>query len=135
MTLKSIVWPENLDKDGDYDEFHDFSSVIMFVNYLKVKAEVETVYIADEKTLDFASDDAIPEASSVEFGLGFWANAQAKAKGKKAIDFVHGGEVRFSIDLSEPDLQESFNKLCENKQTGLSTFVKQCYEAERYEAI
>lgn len=132
----SITWHQNLDGDEIYDEFHDFSQVIMFVNHIKKRAEIETEFTTDTQTMKLVGQEGEHEVTSLIFGLGFWANGAARNKKRSTINYVEGESDRFSINLSEPDLQEVFNIKCKNNDpNGLTTFIKECFEKNRYEAI
>lgn len=133
--MKTIEWPKNLDANGEYDEHHDFSQVLMVVSEIETIATQRKKYTADIKTLDFGEAASPDEVSHIEFQLGFWANIHAKQKGKRLIKYQEDGQVTFTIDLSEEDLQKSFVELCRNPNNGLAQFVKQCFEADRYETI
>lgn len=135
--MKTIAWPENLDKDGEYSEYLDLSQAIMFVSDIEKVATVTEKMTADESTLDFNQevrpDDV--EVLGINFKLGFWANGHLKNKGKKAMSYEEEGSTMFTIDLSDEALQLKFNQLCSDPSLGLANFVKYCYTANAYEII
>ena len=133
--MKTIAWPENLDKDGEYSEYLDLSQAIMFVSDIETVATVTKKMSADETTLDFNQEVTPDEVSSVNFKLGFWANGHLKNKGKKAMSYEEEGSTMFTIDLSDEALQLKFNQLCSDPSLGLANFVKYCYTTNAYEII
>lgn len=133
--MKTIAWPENLDKDGEYSEYLDLSQAIMFVSDIETVATVTKKMTADEATLDFNQEVTPDEVSSVNFKLGFWGSGHLKNKGKKAMSYEEEGSTMFTIDLSDEALQLKFNQLCSDPSLGLASFVKYCYTAGAYEII
>jgi len=133
--MKTIAWPENLDKDGEYSEYLDLSQAIMFVSDIETVATVTKKLTADHATLDFNQTVTPDEVSSVNFSLGFWANGHLKNKGKKGMTYEEEGGTKFSIDLSNEALQAKFDQLCAEPSLGLANFVKYCFTAGAYEII
>ena len=129
----------NLDakfEGGEYSEYYDCNAVSMAPVSWETESSFKKTVSVNTKTLEASESFSEENISYLEFSMGFWLTEQLFVKGKKCIEYIESGTSVFSVDLSDLEAQQQFNKFCKEDPTyGVAKFIWWAFDNNKYEPI